>query len=195
MKRLQSRQPTKVNIMTNPVCTVMVGLPALGKSTFIEKLVTVEDAWVYSTDQHIESCASQNGSSYDQAFPEFIGQATKKMNEMLSVAIRGRQNIVFDQTNLSAGKRQKIINRMKQAGYKVNCICLLPPEAGHLDDQKAWAFRLKNRQGKTIPPHVILNMNESFVIPTLAEGFDGIRYYNMYGIEVQYEPLEKDIVK
>jgi predicted kinase len=174
--------------MTNPVCTVMVGLPALGKSTFIEKIVAVEDAWVYSTDQHIERCARQNDWSYDQAFPEFIGQATKKMNEMLSVSIRSRQNIVWDQTNLSAGKRQKIINRMKQSGYTVNCICLLPPEPGHLDDQKVWAFRLNNRPGKTIPQHVIANMFETFVVPTLAEGFDVIRYYNMYGIEIDYEP-------
>jgi hypothetical protein len=39
--------------MNKPVCTVMVGLPALGKSTFIKSIKTA-DTWIYSTDMFME---------------------------------------------------------------------------------------------------------------------------------------------
>jgi predicted kinase len=174
-------------IMSNPVCTVMVGLPALGKSTFISSLKTDEN-WIYSTDMFIDAVAEDNGITYSEAFASNIQSATDFNEQKLKTMILLQRDVIWDQTNLGQGKRRKIINRMKQAGYTVNCICLLPPEPGHLDDQKAWAFRLRNRPGKVIPNHVISNMIESFVVPSLAEGFDAIRYYNMYGIEVKYEP-------
>ncbi len=172
--------------MTNPICTVMVGLPALGKSTFIQKLKT-DDNWIYSTDMYIDAVAEDNGITYSEAFASNIQAATEFNEQKLESMIRLRKDIIFDQTNLGLKKRRKIINRMKAADYTVNCICLLHPEAGHFDDLKAWKYRLNNRPGKVIPGHVLSNMMEAFVVPTLGEGFDKITYYSMYGIEVQYE--------
>ena len=104
--------------MSAPVCTVMVGLPASGKSTRVSDMTRMDpDLFVYSTDNYIEKCAKQNGQTYNEAFAEFIEPATKYMNEMLDVAIRSKQDIIWDQTNLGVGKRRKIINRMKHAGY------------------------------------------------------------------------------
>jgi predicted ABC-type ATPase len=166
--------------MSKPVCTVLVGLPGLGKSTLVEGMYTL-DAFVYSTDDYIEKCAKQNGWTYNEAFAEFIEPATKHMNEMLAVAIRSKQDIIWDQTNLGAGKRRKIINRMRQAGYQVRCVCIVPPEAGHISDLKDWKYRLDNRPGKTIPDDILSNMINSFAVPTIKEGFDMITFYNMYG--------------
>ena len=172
--------------MTNPICTVMVGLPALGKSTFIQKLKT-DDNWIYSTDMYIDAVAEDHGITYSEAFETNIQAATRFNEQKLESMVRLKKDIIFDQTNLGLGKRRKIINRMRQAGYTVNCICLLQPEAGWLDDQKVWQHRLNNRPGKVIPNHVIANMLESFVVPTIEEGFDSIKYYNMYGVEVIYD--------
>jgi predicted kinase len=169
------------------ICTVMVGVPALGKSTFIKSLKTDEN-WIYSTDMFIDAVAEDNGITYSEAFASNIQAATQFNEQKLETMIRLRRDVIWDQTNLGIGKRRKIVNRMKQAGYTVNCICLLPPEPGHIDDQKAWAFRLNNRPGKVIPTHVIASMLETFVVPTREEGFDSIRYYNMYGMEVNNEP-------
>jgi len=168
-----------------PTITVMVGLPALGKSTFIRELRTDEN-WIYSTDMFIDAVAEDNGITYSEAFASNIQSATQFNEQKLETMIRLRRDVIWDQTNLGVGKRRKIINRMKQAGYKVNCICLLPPEPGHIDDQKAWAFRLNNRPGKVIPTHAIANMIETFAVPTASEGFDEISYYNMYGAEVHF---------
>src|SRR6056300_1421972 len=167
--------------MSEYICTVMVGLPGLGKSTLIEGMYKDADTFIYSTDAEIERRCAVNGWTYDEGFSEFIEPATKYMNEQLDIAVRGKQDIIWDQTNLGVGKRRKIINRMKQAGYQVRGVCIIPPEAGWIDDEKVWANRLRNRPGKTIPQNILTNMIESFTLPTVSEGFDMITFYNMHG--------------
>lgn len=166
--------------MTNPICTVMVGLPATGKSTRVRQLVDMNpDAFVYSTDNYIEQCAKQNGWTYDQAFDEFIKPATKHMNEMLDIAVRSKQDIIWDQTNLGAKKRVKVLERMKAAGYRVECEYILFPQG---DSQwEDWHWRMKDRPGKTIPDSIIESMMDSFVMPTVEEGFDAVHCFDMYG--------------
>lgn len=173
--------------MTKPICTVMVGLPGLGKSTLIKKMYK-PDTWIYSTDMYIDAVAEDNGITYSEAFESNIKAATEFNEQKLKTMVDLRKDIIWDQTNLGVGKRRKIINAMKQAGYQVRCECILPPEAGWIDDQKSWAYRLKNRPGKTIPNHVLSNMIESFTIPTAEEGFDMISFYSMHGalISIDY---------
>jgi len=173
--------------MNEPVCTVMVGLPAMGKSTLIKDMHE-PDTWIYSTDMYIEQIAEDNGITYDEAFESNIKAATEFNERKLKTMIVLGKDVIFDQTNLGVNKRRKIINRMKQAGYQVRCVCIMPPEPGHFDDLKAWKYRLQNRPGKTIPQHVISNMWESYVEPTIDEGFDMITFYNMHGalISVDY---------
>lgn len=172
--------------MSQPVCYVMVGLPGLGKSTLVESQRKVYeridmDVFVYSTDNILERIAQQLDKTYDEVFEKHVKSATAEADIDLAYAMKERQDIIWDQTNLGVGKRRKIINRMRQAGYQVRCECIVPPEAGWLDDQKAWARRLRDRPGKTIPNHVLTNMIESFIVPSVEEGFDMITFYSMNG--------------
>jgi tRNA uridine 5-carbamoylmethylation protein Kti12 len=172
--------------MSQPICTVMVGLPGLGKSTLVEDQRKVYeridmDVFVYSTDNILERIAKFLGKTYDDVFEKHIKSATVEADIDLAEAIKNRQDIIFDQTNLGVGKRRKIINRMKQAGYQVRCECIVPPESDYDGDKEDWVYRLANRPGKTIPQHVLSNMIESFVEPTIDEGFDMITFYNMDG--------------
>ena len=172
--------------MSKPICTVMVGLPAMGKST----LVTFEELlyekidlplFIYSTDNILERIANQLGKTYNDVFEKHIKSATTEADIDLAYAIKERQDIIWDQTNLGVGKRRKIINRMKQAGYQVRCMCIVPPEEGHISDLKDWKHRLANRPGKTIPDDIINRMYRDYVQPTIDEGFDMINYYTMHG--------------
>jgi tRNA uridine 5-carbamoylmethylation protein Kti12 len=184
--------------MSEPICTVMVGLPGLGKSTHIESERKLYarigmGLFVYSTDAYIEEQVRKGDyASYDEAFEHCIDDATKAMNTELDKMIGWKNDVIFDQTNLGVGKRRKIINRMKQAGYQVRCICVVPPEEGHFSDLKDWKYRLANRPGKTIPNEVLSNMYKSFVMPTIEEGFDMITFYNMHGALLGIDYGEKE---
>lgn len=165
-------------------CIVMVGLPGTGKSTAVNRVIRDmgdhgDLAFVYSTDNLIEDWAKGQGWSYDFAFAKYIDKATSEMNRMLDIAIREGRDIVWDQTNTGTKKREKIVRRMKNAGYTVVCECIRPPISEEEIDE--WLDRLKNRPGKTIPDNVMSSMMENYTIPTLDEGFDVIRIFDMYG--------------
>lgn len=158
--------------------TVLVGLPGSGKSTSIPEDF---DGFIYSTDNYIEQCAKMNGLLYNSAFQEFIEPATKTMNEQVEIAIRQKADVLWDQTNMSAKKRRGILSRFPKTYHKV-CICRVPPQ-----DEDEWAElnqRIVQRArftGKFIPQEVVERMADSYVEPTLEEGFDEVRIYNIYG--------------
>lgn len=161
-----------------PTITVLVGLPGSGKSTSIPEDF---DGFIYSTDRYIEQCAKMNGWTYNQAFQEFIGPATKTMNEQLEIAIKQRADVLWDQTNMSSKKRYGLLSRFPNS-YARFCICRVPPR-----DDAEWAElnrRLLDRAantGKMIPPHVVEVMADTYVEPTFSEGFDVVRLYDIYG--------------
>jgi predicted ABC-type ATPase len=175
--------------MSEPICTVMVGLPGLGKSTLIDGMYK-PDAFIYSTDAILERIAAFLGKTYNDVFEQHINSATAEADIDLADAIKKRQDIIWDQTNLGAGKRGKIIRRMRQAGYQVRCVCIvLPAGDSQMED---WQYRLANRPGKTIPDSVLSNMYKSFVLPSKEEGFDMITFYNMQGALLGVDLCEND---
>jgi predicted kinase len=165
-----------------PTLTVLVGLPGSGKSTSVPEDF---DGFVYSTDNYIEQCAKMNGWTYNEAFQEFIGPATKHMNEQLQIVIRQKSDVLWDQTNMSSKKRLGILSKFPKTYRKV-CICRVPPQ-----DDSEWAEldrRILDRAthaGKMIPHHIIESMADSYVEPTLNEGFDEVHLYDIFGNEIK----------
>jgi predicted kinase len=162
-----------------PTLTVLVGLPGSGKSTSIPEDF---DGFVYSTDNYIEQCAKMNGCTYNEAFQEFIKPATKSMNEQLELAIRQKADVLWDQTNMSSKKRLGILSKFPKSYTKI-CICRVLP-----DNADAWTElqrRVLSREGKIIPQHIIESMADSYVEPTLDEGFDEVRLYDIYGNKIR----------
>lgn len=165
-------------MFTDKKAYILVGLPATGKSTLVSGLLLQHpDAFVYSTDQFIEDAAAYFDVTYNEAFNDNIKNATKAMNEMLDSAISDKRCIVWDQTNLSASKRSKIVRTLSD--YLCECVCILPPS--NATQEEEWQHRLKSRPGKVIPDHVLNNMKQTFEMPTNKEGFSLISYYTLWG--------------
>jgi predicted kinase len=162
-----------------PTCYIMVGLPASGKSTCVIEMCAMDpDAYVYSTDDIVEDIAKQLGKTYDEVWEKHVGAAKLRADIWLAEAMKNKQDVIWDQTNLGAGKRKGIINRMRKAGYGVECLCFLQPETE--EDIAEWNKRLQSRPGKNIPDFIIKNMVRTFVVPTVDEGLDSVLYYNMH---------------
>lgn len=162
-----------------PILTVLVGLPGSGKSTSIPEDF---DGFIYSTDNYIEQCAKMNGWTYNEAFQEFIKPATKQMNEQVELAIRQGADVLWDQTNMSSKKRLGILSKFPKS-YRKICICRVPPQTA--DEWLELGVRLGSRPGKIIPIHIIESMADSYVEPTLDEGFDEVHLYDIYGNKIE----------
>ena len=161
---------------------MLVGLPASGKSTHTSK--ASQEHFVYSTDAYIQAVAEKMGKTYNDLFTDTIKTAGEVCEMGLQKAVADGKEVIWDQTNLGVKKRKKIINRMKQSGYTIDCHCFVPPQT------PAETFelnrRLNSRPGKNIPDNIMFNMTKSYVLPTLDEGFSSIIFYNIFGEIVDF---------
>lgn len=89
------------------------------------------------------------------------------MNEDLRKAVLNRQNIYWDQTNLTAKTRASKL-ALVPLTYEKTAVFFPTPNDEELKQ------RLAGRPGKTIPANVVLGMKSQLEIPTETEGFDRV---------------------
>ena len=152
---------------------VLVGLPASGKSTWVDKKISEDgrEFVLLSTDVYIENIAKKCGTSYNIEFKDNVKDATRAMYDTLRYA-KNDKNVIWDQTNLTVKKRKAILSQFSKDIYNVYAVIF------KLDDDELMA-RLNKRselEDKSIPQHVMDSMKKSYVEPTLDEGFDNIFY-------------------
>ncbi len=141
---------------------VMVGLPGSGKSTVAKEFL--QDAFILSTDTFIENWSQDKNLTYNQGFPLFIDEATKHLWKNLKFFLGDNQNVIVDQTNLSAKKRKSLLVQVPSNYIKIACVV----ETDNTIRQE----RLRTRPGKIIPEDVDARMIASFQYPTKDEGFN-----------------------
>lgn len=152
-----------------PKCTILVGVPGSGKSTWLRNQEYVEDQYIASTDNIIEAIAGGFNMTYNEGFKDLIKFAEKVMWKELGAFAKDRERIYIDRTNLTVKSRQKFITALKPYGYEFDCVVFETPEGDE------WKRRL-DRPGKTIPDHVLESMADNIEIPTMDEGFETITF-------------------
>lgn len=158
--------------MSHPTFTMLVGLPGSGKSTYAAGLTG--DFTYLSTDALVEARAAELGLTYNDVWPDYIGEASRIIDEDFRAAVKARRSIVWDQTNLSPKKRRRVLSQLPKEYHKVCRVITV--------NEDLRQERLLRRPGKTIPAHVDKSMRESFVYPDKAEGFDLIVVHGEVGI-------------
>lgn len=154
-----------------PELILLVGIPGVGKSTWIQNHIAKfpeKDYIIISSDDEVEKLAIKLGLTYNTGFRKVIGQATSIWKQKLRNAITNRKNIIVDMTNLIEKRRRNILNQAK--GYKAKAVVWSLTDA-------EWSKRFnqrKNETGKHIPLHDIKRMANQFSMPTKAEGFEKI---------------------
>lgn len=151
---------------------MLVGVPASGKSTWIEKEFQGECS-IISTDNIIQDLADDDGKTYNDVFQKYIKVAEAMMwKEFDSVVSNGCYPIVIDRTNMTVKSRGKFFERLKNFhrnhGYEIEAVIFNTP------DETEWNRRLNSRVDKTIPQNVLHSMVASYQEPTVSEGFSKI---------------------
>lgn len=163
---------------------IVSGLPASGKSFFTERMVNYYNdsglkVFVYSTDSYLEEKTKELNLTYNDIFIDYIDEATKTTNERLKNALDENVDIIiWDQTNLSLKKREKIDKRIPLE-YIRSYHAFLPPALE--SDKKIWLDRLSSREGKTIPSDVIESMLKNYEIPGVDTDEHPVVYYGLFG--------------
>lgn len=143
----------------------LVGLPAVGKSTFITK--NFPNHYVVSNDIIVEEYAKQHNMKYNEAFGKLSSKEVKReCKKRFNEAIENNYNIVIDNTNLTVRSRQLYEHEnYRKVAYVFNI-----SEEKHKQHIEK---RLKET-GKYVPESVIEQMKNIFVYPSKEEGFDEI---------------------
>lgn len=144
---------------------MLIGVPGSGKTTWIRN--HQHDAVILSTDDKIEAEAERVGLTYSDVFHDTIKRAIGEMNTDLIRAIRGKRDIIWDQTNLTRKSRAAKLSMVPDDYEKIAVFFSTP-------DRAELKRRLDSRPGKTIPANVILGMVSQLQPPSKEEGFDSI---------------------
>jgi predicted kinase len=156
---------------TFPTFYMLIGLPSSGKSTWVNANVAALESGtvVLSTDNIIEQMAKESGTTYNQIWKDSIDAATKINYQNFRDAIRDRKSIIWDQTNLTKKKRKNVLSQLPWEYEKFAVTFDVP-----LEDIFTRVKERAERTGKNIPKLILINMFETYVKPTLDEGFNKI---------------------
>jgi predicted kinase len=153
-----------------PKCYQLVGVPASGKSTWVDNQDWAKDCVVVSTDEFVEDYAKECGSTYSEVFADYMPTAVRLMADKVIRAREAGKDIIWDQTSTSFTSRAKKFRMLPD--YEHIAVVFQTP------DEEVHQRRLKSRPGKVIPDAVLFDMVWNFEMPTEEEGFKEIWFTN-----------------
>lgn len=147
---------------------MVIGVPGVGKSTWIASQIWAKDIPVISSDRFIDEHAERVGSTYNEVFKEYAPIATKLMYNQARVCHANQVDCIWDQTNTTVKSRAKKLAILD--GYEKIAVVFRTPNKVEHDR------RLASRPGKEIPSEIMTVMINGLQEPTEEEGFKEIWY-------------------
>jgi predicted kinase len=146
---------------------MLIGPPGCGKSTYIKDRVHSKDFYIASTDNIIIEFCKEKGITYDQGFKKFFKDAENRMKKEIIEAIRNDVSIIWDQTNLTVKSRVKKLEMIPDKYFKEAFYFII-----NEDELRRRLHYRAQKEGKTIPEHVLCSMLKNYEVPSSDEGFD-----------------------
>ena len=152
----------------NHTVTILIGLPACGKSTYASSFPNVVSRdncllEYFPSDSYDEAYAKSHANDESRA-------AFNAYFESYIQSIASRQvDTIIDMTMLSLSDRRSMMAKFPKARFKA--IVFLPTLAT-IYSRNA----IRSKTGKTLSPEVYNHMMTKFVMPVLEEGFEAIEY-------------------
>ena len=149
-----------------PKCYQLIGVPAAGKSTWINSQNWIGGMEYVSTDHHVHEYAKQQGKTYEEVFKDYMPTAVDLMAQEVVAAREAGRDILWDQTSTTVKSRARKFNMLPD--YYHIAVLFPTPAIAVLKE------RLANRVGQPIPWEVVQGMIDNFEYPTEEEGFKEI---------------------
>lgn len=146
--------------MDKPVLTVLVGLPASGKSYFSEELSKQTGAEVFSSD---ELRKEMYGDVNDQ---KHNAKVFHELHKRIKECLRSGKDAVYDATNIKSKTRRGFLRELGNIDCYKKCAIMATPYEQCLENNR-------NRERK-VPEFVIEKMYRSWNTPFWFEGWDFI---------------------
>lgn len=161
---------------------LLVGLPCVGKSTYVANNIDSSAFTILSTDEFVDQEVArrkQNGEyvTYRSIWDEYHPTARDLFSQALEDAIARRDNIIIDKTNLSRKARKSLIDAAKINDYIVDAVVFRAPPA---EKHAALLEERGNRTGKIIPKAVIEALSSKYQRPVHEEGIVEIEDVYMF---------------
>ena len=149
-----------------PKCYQLIGVPAAGKSTWINSQNWISGMEYVSTDHHVHAYAKEQGKTYEEVFKDYMPTAVELMAQEVVAARDAGRDILWDQTSTTVKSRARKFNMLPN--YEHIAVVFTTPAIAVLKE------RLANRVGQPIPWEVVQGMIDNFEYPTNEEGFKEI---------------------
>lgn len=149
--------------MGRPTMTMLVGLPASGKSTYAKQLAEKTNAIVFGSDALREEMF---GDVNDQSHN---GELFNELHRRIKKCLKSGNNAIYDATNISSKRRAAFLSELKHIDCKKSCVIIATPYEQCLKNNK-------NRD-KRVPEWVIERMYKKWQTPFWFEGWKSIKIH------------------
>lgn len=148
--------------------TIMVGLPAGGKSTYIDQNAS-EDSFIVSRDRIVEDLG--DGTTYSEKWNSANQKEVDEVLQEVFKQAKKESEVFVDMTHLSSKSRRRTLSHFGK-DWKKKCVIMLPSLSKLANNSE----ERKNITGKFVSDSVVLDMMSRFTAPTYGEGFDEIEW-------------------